>query len=280
MPSDMSKWATIIGKFDDIPNCFRRYLEPGLNNDDLPYVILAPEYRWGRRKTNEKMIYIYEERINYIERNNQGIIHKVYLLSDVIQIEHGKVLLYSWIKISAYINGMLDFFVVEYNTVTEPLFIRVINTIRTSVSTQNPFIANQVKINTAKIDLLEYKFKNYIQYCLLPGSEIISFVFQEEIRKRYLGFFYKNISPTHLVLLTDKELIIIKEDNKMTKSTRSYGQIYHYVPLEKIKLVKVNRDSGADIITLEIQLIHEAQVLIKYEPYQEYTLSQMKNLFH
>ncbi|MTI58340.1 hypothetical protein [Geosporobacter ferrireducens] len=279
MPSDMFKWARRIEGFEDIPNHFKEYFQVFVKDDGLPYTILAPEHRWGRRKANEKMICIHEKYISYLERNNHKIVHKVYPLEDIIQIEHGKILLYSWIKISACIDNALDCFIVEYNTVTEFLFAEVITIIRTSIGTLNELLYKKEKSDIDKIELLEYKFKNYARYCLLPESEVIGLVFQQKIKKRCLGFLHKNISPTHLVMLTNKELIIIKEDDKMTKSTSAYCQIYNYIPLNKIKMLTVNRDSGT-MIMLRIQLINETRVQIKYEPAQENALYQMTNLFH
>jgi hypothetical protein len=76
------------------------------------------------------------------------------------------------------------------------------------------------------LDKVNYKFKNYGQASILGSERIISSVFQPEFRYKDDGIlgklFIRSISTAHLVILTDREVILVQEP----KEYRGYNGLF------------------------------------------------------
>ena len=103
---------------------------------------------------------------------------------------------------------------------------------------------------------LSYKFMNFAKRSILGGESVIHTMLQTEIRASLwtlLGkTYYRTISPTHVSILTDRELILIREEVRLGREDR-YGGIWDYIPLQKIVKMSV-RERGNDLLVLSIQL--------------------------
>jgi hypothetical protein len=97
---------------------------------------------------------------------------------------------------------------------------------------------------------------NYAKHSILAGEKVIRFILQPEIQRKILTIlgktYYKKIHPTRMVILTDRELIIIQEE-KAQMEIGKYGGTWIYIPLSKIEKLSANiRDDN--LLTLSIQL--------------------------
>jgi hypothetical protein len=106
---------------------------------------------------------------------------------------------------------------------------------------------------------LSFKFGNYARRSLLSGEEAIDALWQPGIRNNLLTFlgrsFYKTIATTHLLILTDRELIIIREDEtgRHWRDDSRYGGVWIYLPLGKIISVTLAK-ADANLLALSICL--------------------------
>jgi hypothetical protein len=87
-------------------------------------------------------------------------------------------------------------------------------------------------------------------------TETRYFILQPETRERVatvLGkTFYRTVFPTHMSILTDRELIMIGEEHRWSGEDR-YGGTWHYLPLCKIVALSLSR-KGSNWLSLSIQL--------------------------
>jgi len=243
MPSDMDSWARPVRDYKDIPEIFRSYYDKNLGKSvGFLNAVYAPADSWGKRKTNEKLLILFETDIVFLENVKNNITSVFYPIQNINYIENGSILLYSWIKINGEVNGETKSSLVEYNTVVESIFKPIINKLRILLCDID---ISEISEETCVFDCLidiDYKFMNYAKNAILNGEKVIDFIYQREIKVPYLKLFTRIKSTSHMAILTNKELIILKEENaKSTKDAR-YGGIWIYIPVHKILSAYIEKD--------------------------------------
>jgi hypothetical protein len=105
---------------------------------------------------------------------------------------------------------------------------------------------------------LSFKFMNFGRSSLAPGEKVLQMLFQPEIRQpawKLPGWtFYRTVTTTHLTILTDKELILIREDQRsFAIKGKRYGGIWQYLPLRSLASVSLAETAaGLLILTFAI----------------------------
>ena len=88
---------------------------------------------------------------------------------------------------------------------------------------------------------------------------MIQAIFQPEIRAKVFTLlgksFYRMVSPAKAIILTDCELIAIREEEKACGAGR-YGGIWDYLPLNKIRNVSLRERDGG-LLALSVELPEE-----------------------
>ncbi|HYE83978.1 MAG TPA: hypothetical protein VEG39_17655 [Clostridia bacterium] len=264
MQSRIQSWPRLISSFEEIPNCFQRSFNSIINGAELfPYTVYLPEYSWDERKTNEMLLCLTDKVIYIIEVNNGNTQVIAYPFEDIVLLNRGAMLLYSWIKFAGYVNGRLKTTTIEFNTVTEKLFEKLLSMIRIQYSSSE-YAAG---IETAgacpdlqELDLLsaiDYKFMNYAKRSVLPDERILEYLFQPAMSKKYFRFFSKPLSKAHMYILTGKELILIEEEYQDIKRfrTKKYLVVWNYIPLNKIKNISIGEYQTDVSVKMNIKLI-------------------------
>jgi hypothetical protein len=243
-------WAKRIESFDQIPAAFLSFFENlGLRDaKPFPFVIQTPAYE---KKNNEKLVCLIGGKLYILGRERNKISSACYDFKDISFIESGSELLYSWIAISGFDNlGRLTFSKAEFNTVTEHLFDPIFQLFRpvSDYVTDAQFTAEK-----ANFDFLfdkNYKYMNYARRSIRRGQKIIQTIFQPEMRviifSLYGKTFYRTITPAHIIILTDNELITITDvERPKWGKDEGYRSIWHYIPLNKIHSVsQIEKDES------------------------------------
>lgn len=256
----MMSWAKVIESYEMVPEVYKPFFKtlPG-GILSFPYTVLAPPLHGFRHKTTEKLICEANNTIYVLERTSTGFTAKGYPLKAIRDVEMGSILLYSWITLSGVTHeGVSSFSTVEFNAVTSERFTPFVSKIRpgTGGAGAPELRAEQAKFN----DLISasFKFMNYARSSLVPGEKVLYTLWQPEIRERInIVFslpFYQTISTAHLTILTDKELILIRDDERVTphRGTR-YGGVWQYIPLRNIASASLSRQPEG-LLTLSIKL--------------------------
>ncbi len=75
--------------------------------------------------------------------------------------------------------------------------------------------------------------------------------------------FYRTISPAHMSILTDRELIVIREDTRWSDEVK-YGGVWDYIPLERIiSLSEIEKGNG--LLELTIQVPESARLELVFQ---------------
>jgi hypothetical protein len=254
-------WARAARSYDDVPEIYKSFFDslPLDKRDPFPYTIITPKFKGFIRPESEKLICNPGDAVYVLEKVGNKLTSICYPLNDIYYIEVGAILLYSWVTITGVdINGALSSSTLKFNLVTDYLITPIVESIRCSTTAGTQ--AN-LDAETAHFDSLihsNFKFMNYARRSVRPGEKVIQTILQPELRlevfKLFSMPFSRLITTAHLTILTDSELIIIREDEKQgwLKGTR-YGGIWYYIPLGKITAVSLT-GKDHDLLVLSILL--------------------------
>jgi hypothetical protein len=267
-------WARVAGFYDEVPAAYREWLTPLLRGREaFPYVVLTPTYEGYFRREAEKLVCMLDGTLHIVERARDRVIPTSYRLDDIITMEVGAILLRGWLTVRGLaVSGLASSTTIRFNTVTERLFAPFLTEFRTGA---RPPSAASLDAQRAKFEELlerDYKFMNYSRGSILPGEEVRCYVLQPEIREQLLRLFGRSlsrcISPTHIVILTDRELIVISEESAslwQSFGTIKYGGIWQYVPLERISAASIVTRHDR-LLTLSIELPRGERLEMLFSP--------------
>jgi hypothetical protein len=258
----MLSWARRIVSFDEVPEVYKDFFKTLPDNgDEFPYTVLTPSYRVGfLRRTNPKLVCSSEEKIYVLERRGDELACTCYPLEDISCVEVGSILLKSWIKIRGVTSdGALTSTWFECSLVTTRLFDPLVRKVRGAANNFEDKDRHQELAKFNYLANLNFKFMNYARQSIMPGEKVIDTLLQPEIHVqvfRLLGRSFVRITcPAHISVLTDQELIIIRdeEDGLAWREGIRYGGIWDYIPLKKIMRISL-AEREDDTLCLSIHL--------------------------
>lgn len=275
-------WALWIKSFDEVPEAYRSFFAPFLAQGyPFPYTLLIPGYVRYRRKTTEKLFCEIGGDVYILEKSGDGFEVRCYSLDTLDTIEFSRMLLDASLTLHGLDgSGKPASTLLQFNSVTDYLFTPLIWTMRgaaraTEAEAYSPFI-EQFDWGPGRL-----KFTNFARHSLLPGEEVVQAILQPEIRRRMIPLLWKTwqrtLSPAHMGILTDRELILFREKIWPGAQDR-YGGIWDYVPLNKIMAVTLNRKAG-DLLELSFQLCHQRHLEILFQVALESELEQFLQPF-
>lgn len=255
----MRTWVRRLKSYDDVPQAFRSaFPEQGAS---FPYTLFLPEDRLSLfNKRNAKLLCLYDERFLLLEAKRDGVTTFSSPFGEILCIEQGKILLNSWLKITS-LSGTVS---IKYNTTNSQLLEPLIGNARQSMSAppahnkETDDDHERSKLNY--LSPLNYKFMNYSRQSLFPSDPVRQILYQPE-RCIYEGIsflkknMFKRFATSHLAILTEREVILIKE-SKAAKSEKSvlYGGIFSYIPRRQIQDITFTPDPENTCCTMEISL--------------------------
>jgi hypothetical protein len=243
-------WARRIEKAEETPPAFRSAVDALIaETGALPYLVLTPSYAAFLAPTTEKLVCCLPEEVRIYTRSGDDVRLAAYRYADVSAVEHGCILLKSWLKITGPTTGGTAVrTTIKFNTVTDYLFQPVLARLRgsTGAAGHTGYEAEQAKFNYLARD--HYKFMNVAKRCILPGEEVVGAVMQGELRTPFVTLFghvYTRLkAPAHILVRTDRELILaVEEDQEAWGGSYKYGSIRTYMPLAKVAAVQLE-DAG------------------------------------
>ena len=264
-----SSWAKPVESYADVPDAFRAFFEPLLvSGRAFPYTILTPSHERFIHKTSEKLICAFDHEIDVLERSGNAFEAHCFPLEGISFVEFRTALLASRFQICGEINHAVHTSpTLTFNSVTDYLFKPILKRIRlASVASSNVAQGSELE-NFDDLVRVNYKFMNFAKHSLLEGERVICFILQPEIRESMLTVlgktYFRTISPTHMSILTDRELILIREEAARRKEDR-YGGIWAYIPLRKIASLSLSEKDG-NLLTLTVKLFENISFEFLFE---------------
>lgn len=251
-------WAKVIESYDRVPDAYRPFFASLPAERPFPYTVFTPAFETLGYRITEKIICVLEEEIHVLERIGKGLADQCYALADISYVESSRMLLDSRVKISGITKqGITTSSLARFSSATDYIFAPVVRKIRLYGIPSKDLNRKRDVENFEPWMNLNFKFMNMARQSLFGGESVVHALLQPEIRKPIFTFWGKTcskmIAPTQAVILTDRELIVIREDAQHSRKDR-YGGIWQYIPLRKI--ATFNMDYRTDgLLTLSIQLI-------------------------
>jgi hypothetical protein len=161
-------------------------------------------------------------------------------LADLLQLELGTILLFSWIEWSWASAQALEVHRVYFNTVGERLFWGLMTAVRRTVSAQSDLPAQPGQSKDEAFAALPYKFANIVpNRLMLPDEPVQAMVFQPTIWQRRFGIFKRRRGPATTVVLSPEHLILAQEDAPAAGA--AYGMITRYCPRSRLASLTLER---------------------------------------
>lgn len=243
----MAAWSKVIESREDIPAVYRSSFDRQFAvEQEFPQVIFTPSLDKFPRKTTEKLVCDAKDFIYIFERNGNQINEICYPYQDVLMVEMGNVLLDSWLTISGKTRqGEARASKIEFNTTSLRFFTGILNQLRPPAKKIDHAQFSREKDKFNQLAQVNFKFMNYGRESLVPGETVIQILLQPEIRQPLFTIFgrtfYKTLSPAHLSVFTDRELIFIQDPERVKESKIArYGGIWQYIPLNSIEAVTIS----------------------------------------
>jgi hypothetical protein len=252
-----ASWARPIDSLAAVPAAYLEFFEPLLaSGRAFPYTVLTPSYQGFLHRATEKLVCDLDDEICILHRHAGTFEAHRYALEGISYVEVRTFLLDSSIKIAGVTeHGVAASTSFKFNAVTDYLFTPILRKIRRAA--HGPRDAG-LGTESEKFDEWvgqSYKFTNFAKRSLLAGDRVIQAILQPEIRTRALTLLGKTlyglVSPTHICVLTDRELITVREERRSAND--KYGGIWDYIPLGKIVELFLSQRDG-HFVELSIQL--------------------------
>jgi len=270
-------WAQPVRSVEEIPQAYRGYLR-----DHLPDLaaclpaVLTPTFRGFLRRENEKLVFIHAENLYILEQTATGLLPVILPILEINSIEVGTILLKAWLRINGLIDGRLTSLTLKYNTVTQFLFDPLVAHLRCTLSgaerSREAFaLSGAERSRRAKADLYQerlkfdplrehhFKFRSYARRSLLESEHVIDYLMQTEMRAPRLSVWghamtMRTIETAHLCILTDRELIVIRDDPASLQSCNEtrYGGVWDYLPLSRVQSAALEERADGLALTLRL----------------------------
>jgi len=278
-----SSWAKRIESYAAVPPAYSAFFEPFLaEGRAFPYAVLTPTYEGFIHRTAEKLVCDFGHEICVLERRGSTWEVQCYPLEAISYVEVRAILLDSRIKISGMTKqGVPASSTLRFNTVTDCLFMPILETIRRAPVGSSDAVPSSELSKFDQWVRLNFKFMNYAKRSVLAGEKVIHAFLQPEIRASVVTVlgktYYRTISPTHVSILTDRELIMIAEEKRPGGEDR-YGGIWDYIPLNKIATLSLDEKDGS-LLVLSIELPEGARLEFLYPASARQELEQLLDRF-
>ena len=266
----MVTWARLLESYQEVPEVYKTSCRAVLENiHPFPYVVLVPSIRDEKhKKSPENLVCEVDGTFHIWERIGNQVSSMSYPLKTISAIELGSVLLASWLTVSGLRgDGMASSSTIAFNTSTGRYLMPFIEKMRPAPT---DMADTDWQIERSKFDYLQpinFKFMNYARESLVRGEKVIQSILQPKIRKHIFTLFgqkfYRTVALAHLMLLTDKEIIFLRDDEQTTEvKGERYGGVWQYISLQNITAVTLKEMEGG-LMTLSLTLTFGGQQMDK-----------------
>ncbi len=225
--------------------------------EPAPYTVFTPAqhkrlFTW----THPTLVVDRGDGVDVVEAHGSEMMVHRFPAATMDRIVFGKVLLRAWLALDGLDpDGAPNSVRVEFNTVTAQLFDPLIERAR-GVGRSGRAAADLGRA-AGPAGALGLKFVNYAERALRSGDEVLVAVAQPEILTEGEGPPWSRrrlVATEHLLMLTDRELISIGDDEEAARATRTrHGGTWEYVPRRSIRSAGLT-ERGAGLVDLVIGL--------------------------
>ena len=266
-------WARRVETLRELPDLYRPFFDslPAAHTEPFPYTVLTPTFKdIPRRAEREKLVCLLGSELLILEGIDDHLTQTRFPLDGRCFVERGVILLQAWITVRGETSGGGPASTtLRYNSVTDHIMAPFVDRLRPS-----PAVTSAVDLDAERerfnyLAQTHYKFYSHGRSSLQPGARVQHILLQPEIRRTkftLLGYsLSKRLSPAHLVVLTDTELILIRDDkSQYWLKGSAHGAIWSYIPRSIIEAISLDPVDN-DLLALRIDVAGGISLKAMYE---------------
>lgn len=249
---EQSTEAKVMESYDDVPEIYREFFQSHPpRGQAFPYAVLTPTYEMSDGWVTGKLLCAIDHTLYVLEETEAGVIKVCYPIDEInyVEVTHGPSDLF--VKIDGVNNlGIPTSSVFGCSNTSKIIFTPLFQRIRLRIVSLNEKAPSRRLERLDRWNELQSEVMDMARHCLLPGETVVHAILQPEIRGSLFsnpeGGFRRVKSPTHTCILTDKELVLIREDPSRGRKD-TCDTICNFIPLDKIDSLSVNRDNGSTL---------------------------------
>jgi hypothetical protein len=246
------RWTKEINDFSTLPETLQIEINKILDRQDNnhPLAIKVPANE--DHESPETLLIIFDDIVYILENHDEYVETNSIQYSNINFVELRIILLDSYIILNDGIINKKIFF----NTSSDGFFHQLIEKIRNKQNPNDTFDLNYETLNY--LEEIDIKLYNYSKYALKFHHDIVDSVYQNESIGNAFG--------SSITILTDNELLFIKEPNKDKQPMDSlYGGQWLYIALDKIVDVSIENDKAENKFSLVIYFKDNHNYSIDYD---------------
>lgn len=193
-------------------------------------------------------------------------------LKQIITLQLGTILLFSWFEWSWANAGKLETNRVYFNTVSDRIFRELQQCLSVMLVQIGGFTYIPKSPGFHHLENLPYKFRNIIPLrLLLPGEEIRAVIYRPGLWVPNFVFLKREISPASALVLTDRQILVAEED--LGGAEGHYGVIARYTPRSALKRAVLEQQRECMLLRMIFQIQG-----VEFEQRQQYEFSAKPQL--
>ena len=276
-------WARRLDKYQDLPELYRPFFDAlsAQHTEPFPHTVLTPTFKdIPRRAEREKLVCLLGDELLILEHLDDHLAETRFPLNGRCFVERGVILLQAWITIRGKApDGGLKSATLRFNSVTDHIMTPFVDRLRPA-----PAAASVVDLDAERerfnyLAQTHYKFFSHGRSSIRPGARVQHLLLQPEIRRTHftvLGYsLSRRLSPAHLLVMTDAELIDIRDDEtQYWLKGAAHGAIWTYMPRSVIRNASL-RPLENQLLSLRIEVAGDIHVTSTFEPQAEPQLQRL-----
>jgi len=257
-------WAIPVPDKKEIPVYFKSEYDVYFKPDDAPYLLYNPRQDQFKNVSDEKLLCLTTDRLVVLSTNHKPFACR---FEDVVCSRYEELLLAFSITISTETDEVR----VEYNSACSDLFDPLLNKLRIRGTTvKDGRLEWQQMSKLAQEDL---KFANYARQILRDSGKLIDSQYQAEII-----YGHKIMAETSLLILTETELCLVKNERKDWIDEPVYGGIFSFADRKNVIGAEIVSTAEPGLLQMIITLKGNYQWKIAYSVDHRDHLSKLIDL--
>lgn len=249
--------AKVLDTLERIPEVYREFFEPYHSaGETLPYAVLTPAYKAPGETITAKLVCVIDHTFYVLEEKDNSLTKVSYPIDEINYVEVIHRPADMIVKINGFTNlGLLTTSVFGCDKTTDNILAPLFRPIRLRIDSLNEKAPSRRMERLDRWKELNAQVIDMARHCLMTGETVIESVLQPEIRPSIFSLdkvLRGDRSPTHICILTDKELVMIREDPSLGKKDQ-YGGVCNFIPLNKIHSL-VTSQKGDDLLVVSTSI--------------------------
>jgi hypothetical protein len=244
--------AKVIEQFEQIPEVYQQFFKPHLSRgESLPYTILTSTYETSSETITGKLVCAIDHAFYVLEEKENRLVTVCYPIDEInyVEIIHQPLALH--FKVNGLTNlGIPSTSVFGCSPSTDYIFAPLMQRIRLRIVSLNEKAPSRHLEKLDRWKDLNSQVIDMARHCLMAGETVIESILQPEIRSSIFepDRVVRGVKcAAHIYILTDKELVMIREDPTRGKKDKR-GNICTFVPISKINSLTLTRENDNQLV--------------------------------